>query len=226
MKILAIDSTETACSAALLIGEECTERYELAPRRHSELILPMLNHLLADAGLALAQLDGIAFGRGPGSFTGVRIAASVAQGIAVGADLPLVPVSSLAALALGGCRQQQAQRVLAGFDARMGEIYAGVFTCGEGVVQALQDECVCAAERLEIPGTATYFAVGSAWQAYPDVLRTRLGSRLSGTDADSQVHARDIAGLALPDFRAGRVVAPENALPVYLRNDVARKRAK
>ena len=127
MRLLAIDTAEIACSAALLIDGEVVERFEIAPRRHSELILGMMQSLLDEAGLRLADMDALAFGRGPGSFTGLRIAAAVIQGSAWGADLPVVAVSNLRGVAQGVHREQGASKVLAGFDARMGEVYWGAF---------------------------------------------------------------------------------------------------
>ena len=123
MKLLALDTATEACSAAVLADGEVLERYELAPRRHAALILPMIESVLAEAGLEISQLDAIAVGRGPGAFTGVRIAIGIAQGIAFAADLPVALVSTLAALALGTARDTGATRIAAALDARMGEIY-------------------------------------------------------------------------------------------------------
>src|SRR5215475_1096438 len=125
-RLLAIETATEACSAALLVGGDVIERSEIAPRRHAELILPMIESLLAEAGLSRRQIDGIAVGRGPGAFTGVRLAISVAQGIALGLDVPVVPVSSLAALAQDVPRELPAP-ILAVIDARMGAVYAGAF---------------------------------------------------------------------------------------------------
>ncbi len=127
MKLLAIETAAEACSAALLIDGEISLRYEVQPRKHSELIMSMLNSLLQEADLSPARLDGLAFGCGPGSFTGVRIAAGVAQGVALGADLPVVRVSTLAALAQGYFRQSGHTSVLPAFDARMQEVYWGCY---------------------------------------------------------------------------------------------------
>ena len=143
MKILALDTATEACSAALLIDGEIRERFEIAPRAHARLLLPMLEDLLAEAGLKPAQLDAIAFGRGPGSFTGLRIAASVAQGIAFAADLPVLPVSTLAALAWPALRAARADQVFAAIDARMGEIYcAGFGLAAQGELLMLSEEQV------------------------------------------------------------------------------------
>src|SRR3569833_3307602 len=130
MKLLAIDTATEACSAALYLDGAVNKRYVLAPREHALLILPMIDELLRDANLSPLELDAVAFGRGPGAFTGLRIAAGVAQGIAYGADLPVVPVSSLAALAQGCYRERGVTRVLATIDARIGEVYWGAYRLG------------------------------------------------------------------------------------------------
>jgi tRNA threonylcarbamoyladenosine biosynthesis protein TsaB len=221
VSLLAIDTTEDACSAALLTGETVEERFEIAPRRHSELILPMMDELLAAAGLHLADLDAMAFGRGPGAFTGLRIAASVAQGAAFGAGLPVVPVSSLQALAQGARRVHGADRVLTAFDARMGEVYWGAFAADDdGVMRAVLAESVCSPGNVAVPGPGDWHAAGSGWGAYPDALSARCGVPVA-VDAGALVHAQDVAILAARLFREGAAVAAEEALPVYLRNQVA-----
>ena len=125
MKLLAIDTATQACSAALLVGDAIAEDYAEVPRQHNRLILPMVQRLLDEAGLGLGELDALAFGRGPGAFTGVRLAAGVVQGLALGAGLPVVPVSNLAALAQGGLREWGWRRIVACLDARIGELYPG-----------------------------------------------------------------------------------------------------
>ncbi len=222
MKILSLDTTEQACSAALLLDDEVVERFEVAPRRHSRLLLPMIESLLAEADLALAGLDALAFARGPGSFTGVRIATAVAQGLAVAAEVPLVPVSSLLALAQGAAREHGADRVLALLDARMQEVYALACVRGEeGLMQPLAGEQVCSPQAVDLPGDGDWRFAGSGAEAYDEVLG-RLGGTLLG---GCEIHAQDVARLAVPACRAGRTVAPEAALPVYLRDQVAQKMA-
>ena len=143
LNILAIDTSTEACSAALLLGDEVRERFEIAPRRHSELILRMIDELFRESGLTLTSLAGLAFGRGPGSFTGVRIAAGVIQGLALGADLGVAPISTLAALAQGAHRQTGSRQVLSVIDARMGEVYWGIYELdASGIMCATQPECV------------------------------------------------------------------------------------
>lgn len=221
MKLLAIDTSEDACSAALSIDDAVSERFELAPRRHSELILPMMEDLLVAAGLGLAELDALAFARGPGSFTGVRIAASIIQGSALGAGLPVVPVSSLQALAQGARRQCGATRVLSALDARMHEVYWGAYRVDAGgIMRPLIDETVCAPSRVPVPDGDGWTAVGSGWKPYAEALGSRcvVEGVLQG---DALVHAQDVAVVARALFAEGVAVKAEQALPVYLRNEVA-----
>lgn len=221
-RILAIETASAACSAALAIGGDVRERYALAPRQHATLILPMIESLLVEAGLPVAQLDAIAFGRGPGSFTGVRIAASIVQGIAFAADLPVVPVSTLAALALGAQHQTGHAAVLAALDARKHEVYLGVYVDdGTGHLQLQGDEVVRSAAAVALPPGGDWVAAGSGWDAYGRQLMPRLGERVLRVLPDLEPHAADVARLALEPFAQGRTVGPEQAIPVYLRNDVA-----
>ena len=234
MKLLAIDATEAACSAALLHDDAIQERCITEARQHNAHLLPMLHTLLADAGFTLSQLDGIAFARGPGSFTGVRIATAVTQGIALAGDLPVVPVSSLRALAQGVARQYGASQVLAGFDARMQEVYWGMYQLDtQGYMQLQQTECLCYPNSVPIPSAPKgpdidsiikgWYGAGSAWASYADTLRTRLGSQIADTYAAAIVRAHDVAYLAAAELAAHRYVTADQALPVYLRNHVARK---
>jgi tRNA threonylcarbamoyladenosine biosynthesis protein TsaB len=220
-RLLAIDTATEACSAALLIGDRVVERSEIAPRRHAELILPMIEAVLAEAGISRRQIDGIAVGRGPGAFTGVRLAISVAQGLALGLDIPVVPVSSLAALAQDVPAEIDAP-ILAVIDARMGEIYAGAFRRGvSGLVEPIDSESVGPAGRLILPPREQWTVVGSGWSAYRDALMERLPREPRWADGARYPQASAIARLAVPQFAAGRAVEPEAALPVYLRDKVA-----
>ncbi len=221
MRLLALETATEACSAALWVDGEVYERYELAPQRHAEHLLPMLDALLAEASLELAQMDALAFGRGPGAFTGLRIAAGVAQGIALGADLPVVPVSSLAALAQGMYRERGVTQVLAGFDARMGEVYWGMYRAGgDGFVEAAGRECVCPPEAVPLPPDGRWTGAGTAWVRYGAQLSQRLGERLAGCEGERFPRARDIAELGVRYYRSGRAVDAARALPVYLRDKV------
>ncbi|KRE88633.1 tRNA threonylcarbamoyladenosine biosynthesis protein TsaB [Frateuria sp. Soil773] len=220
MNLLAIETATEACSVALVHGQEVIARSELAPRRHAELVLPMADALLAEAGIGRHALDAIAVGRGPGAFTGVRLGVSLAQGMALALDVPVVTVSSLAALALEA--QDEDAAILAVIDARMGEIYAASYRRdGAGGLVPLDDERVCHPQALSLPDAAQWQVVGSGWAAYADVLRGRLTGPLQAADGACYPQARHVAELAVREFQAGRAHAPELALPVYLRDKVA-----
>jgi tRNA threonylcarbamoyladenosine biosynthesis protein TsaB len=228
MKLLALDTASAQCSAALLQGGEAITRAAPTAREHAMLILPMVDALLAEAGLTLRQLDGIAFGRGPGSFTGLRIAASVTQGLAAGADLPVIPVSDLRALAAQSRRLLPRTGSPAGFilgcmDARMGEVYWGMFEDAEGLpAVARWPEAVTAPAVLpESLRGAPGAAAGRALAAYP-ALSGWLGLPASACLPEAEPHALDIVQLAAADLVRG--VAWQDAAaaqPVYLRNQVA-----
>ncbi|MEI7036562.1 tRNA (adenosine(37)-N6)-threonylcarbamoyltransferase complex dimerization subunit type 1 TsaB [Fulvimonas yonginensis] len=220
MNLLAIETSTEACSVALVHGEQVIARSELAPRRHAELALPMAAALLAEAGLGKHALDAIAVGRGPGAFTGVRLGVALAQGMALALDRPVVPVSSLAALALEAPEDETS--ILAVIDARMGEIYAACYRRdGTGGLVALDAERVCAPEALTLPEAPAWAVVGSGWTTYADVLRGYLTGKLQHADGERYPQARHVAELAVREYQAGRAVPPEQALPVYLRDKVA-----
>ncbi|HEC15617.1 MAG TPA: tRNA (adenosine(37)-N6)-threonylcarbamoyltransferase complex dimerization subunit type 1 TsaB [Sedimenticola sp.] len=224
MKLLAIETTTEACSAALYIDGEITERFQVEPRRHAELILSMMDELLAEAELGLRQLDALAFGRGPGSFTGVRIATGVIQGTAFGADLPVAPVSTLAALAQRRFREQGARRILPAFDARMGELYWAPCTIGaNGLAEITGPEQVAAPEEVALPDGDGWHGVGTGWASYGEGLCQRMGDRLAAVDGELLCSAHDVALLGAGCFNAGRAVTAEKALPLYLRDRVARR---
>lgn len=223
MKLLAIDTSNDACSAALFIDGEVEQQLEIAPRRHGELILAMMQRLLDQAGLELGHLDALAFGCGPGSFTGIRIAASVVQGAAFGADLPVVPVSTLGAMAQGEFRRTGQRRLLAALDARMDEVYWGCYEIGEGdLVELCCAEEVCLPQRVGIPPGDGWQGVGPGWAAHGPTLAKRLGQALTGVNPNGICESRDIAVLAAAEMAAGRWVPPERAIPVYLRDQVTR----
>ncbi len=206
---------------ALHLDGAVAERHRLAPREHSALVLPMVEELLAGSELALGALDAIAFSRGPGSFTGVRIAAAVAQGLALGADLPLVPVSTLLSLAQGGYRQSGGRHLLPALDARMDELYwAAVEMTGE-VPRFLVDEQVAPPSRVQAPVRNDWVAVGSGWDAHLEALMPRFQPTL--VLHQQQIHAQDVAAVGAALFIDKGGVPPERALPVYLRDRVARK---
>ncbi len=224
MKMLAFETATEACSVALWIDGDVRERFEIAPRRHAELALPWAEDLLVQAGIAKSQLDAIAVGRGPGAFTGVRLAIAVAQGIALALDLPVVPVSTLAALAASlpspRPHAQESDRILAAIDARMGEIYLGSFVrCATGLT-ALSDECVVKPDAA-IVVDGDWHGVGTGFAAADNALQTHLQSQLLSVDPTALPHAADVARLAVFAFTNGQALAPECIEPAYLRNNVA-----
>ena len=224
-RILALETSGGRCSAALLVDGELREREVIAPRGHAELLLPMVESLLAEAGIALNACDAIAFGRGPGSFTGVRIATSVAQGLAFGADLPLAPVSGLAALARGAWRRSAATRVYAALDARMDEVYLAAYA-----LDATGDPRVVVEEQLLPPAAAPtvdgtgWAGIGTGFGVHGAALAARLGAALAGTEPGAEPLAADVAALGALAFAQGRLVAARDAAPVYLRDKVAFQR--
>ncbi len=229
MKLLAIDTATEGCSATLSLDGETTSVMEVVPRKHAELILPMVETLLADAGLSLSQLDALAFGRGPGAFTGVRIATGVIQGLAFAADLPVVPVSTLQALAQRVANEMQHRAVVTAFDARMNEVYFALWQQDEqGLMQLLGEERVIAPELLDLPeaiNIAHFVGAGSGWMTYAPVLSRRCGFDGNAIYADLISRAEEVAQLALAGFASGQAVSAEQALPVYLRNSVAWKKS-
>ncbi|MGN6454286.1 MAG: tRNA (adenosine(37)-N6)-threonylcarbamoyltransferase complex dimerization subunit type 1 TsaB [Steroidobacteraceae bacterium] len=235
MNILALDTATESCSAALLLDGRLLQREQRLERGHADAILPMVDALLGEAGIALSALDAIAFGRGPGAFTGVRLAASVTQGLAFGARLPVVPVSDLQALAQRSRDEDRAiGRVLVCADARMREVYWACFErSSESIATAHGAERVGPPSAVRLPGdwgvrgseasrpspSGHLAGVGSGFAAYPELC---TGLVLDAVRADLLPRAAEIARLALPAVAAGRFVAPEQALPVYLRDDVTR----
>jgi tRNA threonylcarbamoyladenosine biosynthesis protein TsaB len=219
LKILAIDTSTDYCSAALLHGKALVSRSERAGQRHSELVLPMIDALLAEAGIRLGELDGVAFGAGPGSFTGLRIACGVAQGLALGADVPVVPVGTLLALAQAGT----AARVVACLDARMGEIYHAAYERrGNGWHEAIAPT-VCRAELAPALEEGDWHGAGSGFATYGRELALRYGGQLAAVDPEAYPHASSIAELAVPQLSAGRGLPAGQAVPFYIRDRVALK---
>ncbi|WP_455198938.1 tRNA (adenosine(37)-N6)-threonylcarbamoyltransferase complex dimerization subunit type 1 TsaB [Kaarinaea lacus] len=224
MNLLALETATEACSAALLVNDEVIERYQVSPRGHSQLILPMIDELLDEAGIAMAQIDGIAFGQGPGAFTGLRIAVGVTQGIAFAADIPVIPVSTLAALAQG-CEQQD--RVLAAIDARMDEVYWGVYRRRpDGLMAVEGEEQVVSPGEVPVPEADSWYGAGSGWDSYRQTLEIRCGDRLNIADGQLLPRAGAVARLGAADFQAGKMVSAEQAIPVYLRDQVAWKKSR
>jgi len=224
MRLLAFDTSTEACSAALLVDGELRLRLEYTERSHAELLLPMIDGLLAEAGLAPGDLDGLAFGRGPGAFTGLRIAAGVAQGLAFAAGLPVAPVSSLAAVA-ELVPAAAGEVVLACSDARMGEVYWGEFRReADGSVTPLCAESVSSPAQVGGTGTGAVHAAGNALRVFP-LLAGRLAELGLTLHAGLHPRADAVARLGARQIAAGAGVSAELALPVYVRDDVARPSA-
>jgi len=219
MNILALETSTEYCSVALLQNDALLERCELVGQKHSELLMPMLDSLLQDAGCRINDMDGIAFGCGPGSFTGVRIACGVTQGLAFGASLPVAGISTLLALAEGSGQS----RVIAALDARMSELYFAAYQrSGDGWLTVCEP-CLCKPEEApDLPGEA-WFGAGSGFAAHGAALQARYAGQLSGVDADAVPQAAAIAVLGAQLFARGGGVAAALALPLYLRDKVALK---
>ncbi|MDX2164576.1 MAG: tRNA (adenosine(37)-N6)-threonylcarbamoyltransferase complex dimerization subunit type 1 TsaB [Gammaproteobacteria bacterium] len=202
--ILAIDTSTEACSAALYVDGKITSRYEFAPQRHALLLLPFCDELLAEANLTPADLSAVAFGRGPGSFTGVRIAAAAAQGIATAHHIPVISVSTLQTLAQVAYQENQCAKVYAGIDARMSEIYFGRFEAKNNIMELVGEEVVAPLEKLGLSKHDKTLRVGSAFQT-KDILYP---------------HAEMLLTIAIEKFKNKETLSAELALPVYLRDNV------
>lgn len=229
MKILAIDTATEACSAALYIDGVITEQFQIAPREHTQLILSMIETLLEQSEIKVGQLDALAFGRGPGSFTGVRIATGIIQGLAFACDLPVVPVSTLAALAQQAYDQHQHEFVLTAIDARMGEIYWACYAKNQNNMMSLSsEECVSSAESVVLTNALTqqWCGAGSGWGTYNEALKRVTGNQVTAIYADDLPSSSSIVKLAVDAFQRGETVKAAEALPVYLRNDVAKKKGE
>lgn len=221
--LLALDTATEACSVALLHDGKVSSHYEVIPRLHAQKLLPMIQQLLADAGTSLAAVDAIAFGRGPGAFTGVRIAIGVVQGLAFALERPVLPVSNLAVLAQRALREQGVNQVASAIDARMDEVYWGCYHNVAGEMRLLGNEAVLAPERAVLPDGASgdWFGAGTGW-GYAD----RIAVAPSGQDASLLPHAQDLLTLATFAWERGEAIAADLAQPVYLRDNVATPKAR
>ena len=220
--LLALETSGDACSAALATAAGVALRLESAPRRHAARLLGQVDELLREAGLAVAELDAVAFGRGPGAFTGARIAAAAAHGLAAARALPLLPVSSLAALAWEARRRHGGARVLAARDARLDQVYWGLYRCDGEAVEALRPDAVAAAGDF----AAALDALPDGWLGAGSGFRLPAVAAAAGrlgrpVDPDARPDARAVAALGLADLRAGRVPAVDDAQPLYLRAPAA-----
>lgn len=227
MKLLALDTSSEGCSAALLVDGELSERFEIAPRGHTRLLMPMVRELLAEKGLAPKELDALAFACGPGSFTGLRIATGVIQGLAWGLELPVVPVSSLATVALGALETSDGKpcnAVAVAFDARMGEVYWGCFERHDGLPRLLGEERVCPPSLVALDGAAErWMGAGQGWN-FRDEMPAAVTARVEVIDESLIPRAAWVARLAEMGYRDGLAVPAEDAQPVYIRDEVAWKK--
>jgi tRNA threonylcarbamoyladenosine biosynthesis protein TsaB len=220
MRILALDASTEMCAVALGGDEGFVERSAVAGQRHSELLLPMIQALLADTGIGVNALDGIAFGSGPGSFTGLRIACGVAQGLALGAGLPVIGVPTLLAMAEAARLRDGSGRVIAALDARMREVYVAAYEYEGTSWRARVAPAVVAPEAAPLPTGSNWFGAGGGFGAYP-ALRERLQSALTGCDSGITPTASALGALGLLAFAAGEGVAARDAAPLYVRHRVA-----
>lgn len=202
MTILAIDTTTQSCSAAITHQGVIAERFEIAPRQHTELILPMIEELLVEMNLMRQELQAIAFAAGPGSFMGTRLATGVAQGLGYALDIPLIPVSTLQILAQTAYEKHGCRRVVCGWDARMQEVYWGVYQEQQGLMQPLQSDRLSSIKEIDSV-ESDYVRVGNIWN-----------------DEVLYPHATALLSLAVPLFESGHTVSAMKAEPVYLRNNV------
>ncbi|MBZ2167325.1 tRNA (adenosine(37)-N6)-threonylcarbamoyltransferase complex dimerization subunit type 1 TsaB [Marinobacter sp. F4216] len=227
MKLLALDTSSEGCSAALLVNGALSERFEIAPRGHTRLLMPMVRELLSEAELAPSDLDALAFARGPGSFTGVRIATGVIQGLAWGLEVPVVPVSSLQAVALGAIdanRLDDGDAVAVAFDARMSEVYWGCFACQDNLPILQGEERVCPPSLVTLEGAPKrWIGAGMGW-AFRDQMPESVVSEVDSVDKSLVPRAAWVARLAEQEVRHGRSVPAEQAQPVYIRDEVAWKK--
>ncbi|MBV7314410.1 tRNA (adenosine(37)-N6)-threonylcarbamoyltransferase complex dimerization subunit type 1 TsaB [Shewanella sp. NIFS-20-20] len=219
--ILALDTCTEGCSAALLVGEQRISRYADAPREHSQRLLPMVDEVLAEANVGLADVDVIAYGRGPGSFTGIRICTSMTQGLALGADLPVVGISTLQTMAQQAIEQYGAHHVLVAIDARMNEVYWGEFRAEQGLAVLVGDEQVSAPETVSVSVETEPHLCGTGFSAYP-ALSARFGEPASQGVLFPQ--AQWMLPLALKACAMGDATCVDDLAPVYLRDTVAWKK--
>lgn len=222
-KILAFDTATAACSAALWLDGEIHQQFEVAPRRHGELLLPMIDRLLKEAGLRLSDCDAVAFGCGPGSFMGLRIAAGVAQGLAFGANIPVLPVPTLQALAQTAYWETQCHTILVGWDARIHQIYWGIYSVEENYM------CPLIEDRLSTPIEVTLrdkdkpcLAAGNAWSVYARAL-PKIIAELPQSQQEYYPTAKAIAFLGAHFLEQGKAIEPQVIELSYLRNKVAEK---
>lgn len=222
MNILALESSAEACSVAVARDGKYFQRYKFAPQQHAKLLMGMIDDVMAEAELEPGDLSGLAYGHGPGSFTGVRIAAATIQGLAMGLNLHVAGISTLQALAHRAWRECGYANVVAAIDARMQEVYLGAYQfSSEGTPRSIIDDAVSSPETAILPTDAEWIGVGSGWNACDAMLLNRGANRFTGFDHELLPHALDVALLGEAAFENGRATAASLAMPVYLRDKVA-----
>lgn len=226
-KVLALDTSTDACSVALMNGKQCISRFEVVPRRHTQLLLPMVESVLDEACITVKELDAIAFGRGPGSFAGIRIATGATQGLAVAFDTPVVPLSTLEALAYQALAlNPEAAFILSTLDARMDEVYWAVYKVESGTILALTEEQVTAPSAVVLPETASECVAIGPGLNYLDQMSSATQAALSQVLADEFPQAESMLNMAASALDRGDQLPPEEALPVYVREGTWKKRSE
>ena len=229
MKLLGLDTSSDACSVALQLDDEISEQFVVQPKQHTDILIPMIKNLLHDAGVDMQDLDAIVLGNGPGSFIGMRIAASVAQGLAFASGLKIVPVSSMAAVAAEVMHTHSATEVIVAQDARLNEVYLGTYrNDGDCLPVAVTEELLQPIERIdglaEIP-TSDLYAAGRGWQIYPSLLELNR-AEIAGVVDVHYPKAEYLLALGARGFRDGEAIEPECLAPAYIRTKVAEKPRK
>ena len=218
--VLALDTSSDACTVALQHGTEIEEIFRIIPRAHNEQILPMVQDVMARTQLQLQELDLLVVGRGPGSFTGLRIATGVVQGLAFGLAKPVAPVSTLACLAQGQFRSGGQQKIMVALHARKEEIYWGCFEIVDGIAKPVAEECVLDCRDLVLPKPGNWFGVGSGWK-HRNLIEHAMGIQVEGVELNAYPVGRDLLTLGIRDHLQGRSIPAEAVSPVYLREKVA-----
>lgn len=215
-KLLAFDTTTEACSVALAIDDTVHAHFEICPRQHGHRILPLIETQLAKANINIHDLDALAFSHGPGSFTGIRIAISVVQALAVATRCPVVSVSSLAAIAATAREQSDCEYIITAIDARMNEIYFAAYYLSTAVHQ----DCVISPNDLPNLPTQKWYGAGNAWSVYADQLNSTYAEHLAGVNPQIYPNAKSIAQLGLKELQQGNSLSYHDIVPNYIRNKV------
>ncbi len=224
MNILALDTCTEFCFVAMLHKNKWFERIERAERGHSELIISMIDALFVEANTTIAKVHFVAFGRGPGLFTGVRVGVGVAQGIAFARNIPVISISSLAATAQSAIEKSHTDYISVATDARMGEVYGANFRVINGLVTSLDDERVCPPDEFKPITQKIWMGAGAGWVTYSSILTDNFAGQLEKVDATCLPQATSIIKLAQQKIKYGEILPAELALPVYIRNNVAKKK--